>query len=211
VAWVRADSPAERPVAHLRQPAEPGAGRPLARLLADAFRTALRADVALLTFAEVGAPLPAGRVTVREVEAAVAGTERLVSFAVTGEELRAILENVVTSGQPCCELSGLRVRYDPRRQPFDRIREARFTSGRDIVRTQTYRLVVSSRLVTADSVFMLGGTRCRPDQGCAEPGSLARWTAVWSPKSPVEALADYLRVLPQPVALPDDPRLIPSH
>ena len=210
VVWVGADSTVQRPVAHLRQPAEPGAGRALARLLADAFRTALRADVALLTFAEVGAPLPAGRVTVREVEAAAAGTEGLVAFTVTGEELRAILENVVATGQPCCELSGLRVRYDPRGKPFDRVREARFTNGRDIARTQPYRLVISSRLVAADSVFVLGGTRCRPEQGCAEPGSLARWTAVWSPKRPAEALADYLRALPQPVALPDDPRLTPS-
>jgi 2',3'-cyclic-nucleotide 2'-phosphodiesterase/3'-nucleotidase len=198
------------PLATLILPAEPGQGRSLPRLLADAFRTALRADVAVLTYAEVGAPLPAGPIASRDVTAATAGTERLLSLAMRGDEVRALLENLVAGGQPCCELSGLRVQFDPRRKAFERVRRVESLNGEELRKDRTYRVALSSRLVTADSQFALGASRCRAGAGCAEPGRLARWTVVWYDHSPADALRDYLRLLPQPVRPPDDPRLIVS-
>jgi len=210
-AQARADSLLRAPVATLRLPAEPGRGRNLPRLLADAYRNALRADVALVAFAEAGTRLPAGGVPAALVEQAVAGAGTLYGIRLTGAELVEVLEQVVAEPSPCCEVAGVRAEFDPRRREHDRLRRVRLLSGAEIERRQTYLLALSGALIEGDSLFRLGATGCGTRTGCTAPGLLGRWVVTRSDRRPAQALADYLQALPQPVTPPEDRRLVPTH
>lgn len=207
---LRADSLARAPVATLRLPAEPGAGRSLPRLLADAYRHALRADVAVTALSEAVARIPAGGVPPSAVSAAAPGASRLYSIRVTGAELLEVLENVLTGPTPCCEVAGVRAAYDPRAREYDRLRRVRLINGAEIEDKQTYLLALSGALIDGDSLFPLGASGCRDGKGCRTPGLLSRWAPTRSELRPSQALADYLRALPQPVTPPADRRLTPN-
>ncbi len=206
----RVDSLARAPVATLRLPAEPGAGRSLPRLLADAYRHALRADVAVVAVSEAAIRLPAGGAPGSAVAQAAPGAERLYGIRLTGEELLEVLEHAVAGSASCCEVAGLRAEFDPGRREYDRLRRVRLNSGKEIDRRATYLLALSGALIEGDTSFSLGDSRCRPAQGCATPGLLSRWAVTRSDLRPAQALAEFLRVLPQPVTPPEDRRLIPS-
>jgi 2',3'-cyclic-nucleotide 2'-phosphodiesterase/3'-nucleotidase len=204
----RADSVARAAIATLRLPAEPGAGKSLARLIADAYRNALRADVAVVAAEEAGERLPAGGVTRAQVAAAAPGDDGLLTVRMTGADIEDLLENILAATGPCCELSGAVVTYDPRAKPGDRVRRARLTSGGEFDRKRSYTVALSSRLAPHDSL-PLGAGDCRPE-GCRRPGVLSRWTVTRSELSPGGVLLDYLKRLPQPVTPPEDRRLVPN-
>jgi 2',3'-cyclic-nucleotide 2'-phosphodiesterase/3'-nucleotidase len=206
----RSDSAARATVASLRLPAEPGPGRGLGRLLADAYRNALRADVAIVESGEPGSTLPAGGLTRSQIEASAPAGARLLSLGLSGAELQQVLEHLVEQADPCCELAGVRVEYDPRGRPLDRVRRVRLLSGRSIEDKRTYTLAISDRLVVGDSLFTLGGTDCRGGKGCRKPGLLSRWKVERPGLTAADALREYLRRLPQPVSPPEDRRLAPS-
>jgi 2',3'-cyclic-nucleotide 2'-phosphodiesterase (5'-nucleotidase family) len=201
---------AEPAVATLRLPAEAGAGRGLARLAADAYRNVLRADVGLVATTELGGRLAAGPVSGADLAAALPGAGALLAIRMSGAELRELVENLVSTDSPCCELAGLRVKYQPRRRPWDRVRDVEFTNGSDIDRKRTYLVALSPALLDGDSVFPLGASTCREGQGCRNPGTLRRWPVVRSTRLPAEALGEYLKALPQPVTPPEDRRLLPD-
>jgi 2',3'-cyclic-nucleotide 2'-phosphodiesterase/3'-nucleotidase len=206
----RADSIARVVVATLRLPAEAGPRGGLARLLADAYRNALRADVAVVLTSETGDRLPARGLTAAEIEAAAPGDATLLSVRMTGEALGQLLENALAADNPCCEFSGIEVEYDPRGKPWDRVRRIRVkTTGKEIDRRATYLVALSNRHMQDDR-FALAATDCRPSKGCRTAGTLAGFTVERTPQRPAEALRDYLRQLPQPVVPPDDRRLIPK-
>lgn len=205
----RADSIARAPVAQLRLPAEPGAGKNLARLLADAYRNAQRADLAVVSLEEVGDRLPAGGVTRSQVAVAAPGGDRLLSVRMTGAEIEELLENILATSGPCCEISGAVVTYDARAKPWSRMRQARLTTGRQFDRKRSYTVALSSHLVSNDSLPLAGGD-CRPDHGCRRPGLLARFVVTRAEQTPAVVLTEYLRRLPQPVTPPEDRRLVPN-
>jgi len=209
-ARVQTENLARAPVATLRLPAEPGAGRALPRLLADAYRHALRADVAVLALAETGTRLPAGGVPVSLVNSAAPGTAPLRSIRMTGAELLDLLENSLIGAAPCCEVAGIRVEYDPRAREYDRVRRVRLLTGSEIERKRTYLVALSGALIEGDTLFPLGASGCRDGRGCRTPGLLSRWAAALSDRRPARALEDYLRALPQPVTPPEDRRLVPN-
>jgi len=209
-ARLRADSLTRAPVATLRLPAEPGGGRSLPRLLADAYRHALRADVAVVDTGEAEARLPAGGVPGSVVAGAAPGQRPLYSIRLTGAELLEVLEHVLAGSVPCCEVAGVRAEYDPRRREHDRLRRVRLTSGAEIERGHSYLLALSGALLQGDTLFPLGASGCRRAGGCGTPGHLSRWAVARSDRLPAQALADYLRALPQPVSPPEDRRLVPN-
>jgi 2',3'-cyclic-nucleotide 2'-phosphodiesterase/3'-nucleotidase len=206
----RAAAAAAVALATLRLPAEAGAGNGLARLLADAYRNELRADIAIVAPDEGTARLPAGGLTAQQIEAAAAGDATLLTLTMPGRDLQELAENAVARKDPCCELSGILVNYDPRAKPWERVQRVRLSSsGKEIDRKRTYLVAISTRLLTGDG-FSLGSTDCEPVKGCRTPGVLSRWTVNRTARRPAEVLRDYLRALPQPVTPPDDSRLIPN-
>jgi 2',3'-cyclic-nucleotide 2'-phosphodiesterase/3'-nucleotidase len=206
----RADSIAAVVVATLRLPAEAARGGGLARLLADAYRNALRADLAIVLSVEATERLPARGLTSAEVEAAASGDATLLTIRMSGEDIGGLLENALAQDSPCCELSGIQVRYDPRAKPWNRVRGTKLNvTGKPLEPKRRYLVALSSALIQGDS-FPLGSRDCRAGKGCRNPGALSRWEIERSTRRPAEVLLEYLRHLPQPVTPPDDRRLIPA-
>jgi 2',3'-cyclic-nucleotide 2'-phosphodiesterase/3'-nucleotidase len=205
----KAEARARITLATLKLPAEPGPGRNLVRLAADAYRNALRADISIVRYDEVGERLPAGPLTAQHIASALPGQSPLLSIPLSGAELEEVMEHVVESESPCCEISGLTVEFDPRAKPLQRVRKIRLQGGKSIDRGRTYVVVVSQQLTDGD-VFLLGGTDCSPGKGCKKPGNLDRWKVARSDRAGAELLTEYLRRLPQPVTPPEDLRLISS-
>ena len=205
----KAEARAKVTLATMRLPAEPGPGRNLGRLATDAFRNALRADIAIMRSDEAGERLPAGPLTAQQIAAALPGESRMLTIAMTGQDLQVVLEHVVEAEVPCCEVAGLTVEFDPRAKPMDRIRRVRLPAGKSLDRKRTYVVAVSQKLIDADS-FTLGATDCAPGKGCKTPGRLSRWTVQQSDRTGADLLTEYLRRLPQPVTPPDDARLVPA-
>lgn len=192
----------------MKLPAEPGAGKNLSRLAADAYQNGLRADFAIIRQDEVGERLPAGPLNAQQIAAAMPRQEPAMIIPVTGAELEDVLEHVVEGETPCCELAGLSVEFDPRAKPMERVRRVKLPGGKSLDRKKVYNLVVSPQLIDG-ATFTLGATDCS-SRGCKKPGTLDRWKTTSSDRSGATLLSEYLRRLPQPVTPPDDQRLISS-
>ncbi|HTS90314.1 MAG TPA: 5'-nucleotidase C-terminal domain-containing protein [Gemmatimonadales bacterium] len=206
-AQARLDSLAAVAVATVRLPAAAGRGEAVGRLLADAYRNETDADVAVVLPREATAPLPAGRLSAAEIRAVASGDDTLLTIKLTGRELKGLLENALAQREPCCEFSGIRVDYDPRSRPWDRVRRTELVaSGKPIDAGATYLVGFSTALVDGDT-FALAAGDCAPPGGCRKPGTLSQHSPHRLPQRAGDALVDYLRKLPQPVTPPDDQRL----
>jgi 2',3'-cyclic-nucleotide 2'-phosphodiesterase (5'-nucleotidase family) len=184
----------DRPVATLRF-ALAGAGAealPLGRLLADAVRTAARGEVALVPTDAMHGDLPGGPVRVGDLLRLLPEPSPVVRLSVTGEALLAALERAVSGTAPSVHVAGLTVRYDPRRQPGRRVREARLDDGRRVERRRTYAVATTEAL--------LAGTR-----GSETLGAAARESVRVSDR---DALTRYLGLLQQPVEAPPTARFV---
>jgi 2',3'-cyclic-nucleotide 2'-phosphodiesterase/3'-nucleotidase/5'-nucleotidase len=187
----RSDSLANRVVATLKTPAPRGPGQyPLASLVTDAHRNALRADFAIMNNGGVRNGLPAGPVNYSQVfEVSPFGNE-LIRIRLTGRQMREVLEHGLREGGPDIHISGLRVTYDSTRPAGQRVREVRLPTGRRMEDRATYTLAVNDFLADGREGFaMLSGLN--PER-----------TGIVD----IDALVNYLRRLPQPIDLPSDVR-----
>ncbi len=181
----RSDSIARRAQAQLKRPlAREGSQYALGGLLAEARRNLARADLGLVRNASILADLPAGPVTVarlREVEPA--GSD-LVRLTLTGAQIQSVLERALEGPDgPSVHLAGGQVRYDPRAPNGRRVKEVTLGGGRKLRPRDSYTIATDdSTAAGAGGFTMLVG---RP----AERVGLLD----------VEAVATYLRRLPQPV------------
>jgi 2',3'-cyclic-nucleotide 2'-phosphodiesterase (5'-nucleotidase family) len=181
-----------RPVARMAGPLHRGeAEHALGRLIADAQRTAARADVAIMNNGGIRTDLPAGTVTYGDLLQLQPFGNRLVRLRVSGEQLLAALEHVVADRTPGAHVSGVEVWYDPERRPGRRITRTRLSDGRRVERGGRYTLAVNDFLATGGSGFAVLRDLPREDSGVAD----------------VEALARYLAALRQPVEAPTGRRL----
>jgi 2',3'-cyclic-nucleotide 2'-phosphodiesterase (5'-nucleotidase family) len=170
---------------------EGGGERALGRLVADAFRAAGRTDLALVRTEAVRAGLPAGPVTFGQARAVLPESARLVRIRVPGDTLLRVLEHLVAGAAPAAYVSGLTVRYDPRRPVGRRVREARLSDGRAIERRGTYTLTVPEAMAAGGGGFV----------HLRRPAELVGVLDL-------DALVRYLGVLPQPVEAPETPRVV---
>ena len=109
---------------------DPGAGETaIGSLVADAFRAAMRTDVAIVSAGDlkpVETPLPAGKVQSGDVTSLLAyPDDTLVVLALDGGMIREALERSVAryprSGLSFLQVSGLRFVFDPARAAGDRV------------------------------------------------------------------------------------------
>jgi len=109
---------------------DPGAGETaIGSLVADAFRAAMRTDLALVSAGDLKpaeTPLPAGKVQSDDVTSLLAYPEdALVVLALDGRMIREALERSVASyprsGLSFLQVSGLRFVFDPARAAGDRV------------------------------------------------------------------------------------------
>ncbi|MBJ6761726.1 bifunctional metallophosphatase/5'-nucleotidase [Myxococcaceae bacterium JPH2] len=170
----------------------------LGSFVADAFRAATGADVALCNGGAIRADrvLPAGPLTRRELYSLLPYRNDLVVVDVSGATLRAVLENGVSlSGKPkppgrFPQVSGLRFAYDLDKPAGERVTRVE-VGGKPLDPTATYRLATLSFLTAGnDGYTMLKGLPTRP----GTPSGATPW----------DVLATALRTgRPAPRAKPD--------
>ena len=166
----------------------------LGLLIADAFRTAGRTDAALINDGGIRADLPGGPVTYGALYRVLPFANRLLRVTVTGEVLLRVVEHALAGARPTAHLSGVAIRYDPRRPAGSRMREARFQDGRPIERRGTYTLTVPDFLAVGGGGYTMLPAARAEDLGVTD----------------LEAVQAYLARLPQPVEAPSAARVVPT-
>jgi 2',3'-cyclic-nucleotide 2'-phosphodiesterase (5'-nucleotidase family) len=121
--------------------------------IADLIRTEMRAEVAIINGGAVRGDriMPAGALTLEDVQTALVFQDRLVAINVTGEQVRHALENGVSrAGERdgrFPQISGLSFTFDPDRPAGSRILQARI-GGRPLSPQGVYRMATISFLTT---------------------------------------------------------------
>ncbi|RKG72172.1 bifunctional metallophosphatase/5'-nucleotidase [Corallococcus terminator] len=135
----------------------------LGSFLADTFRAATGADVALVNGGAVRADrvLPAGKMTRRELYSLMPYRNELVMLEVTGATLRAALENGVSlssvDGKPpgrFPQVSGMRFTYDLRKPPGARVTKVE-ARGRPLDDAAVYRLATLSFVAAGNDGYTM--------------------------------------------------------
>lgn len=190
---VEADSLLNQVVARVKLPLprkdEPSA---LGRLVSDAFRNALRTDVALVPLDEIHDGVPSGRVTYGDLLRVLPARRLVVPVTLSGADLRLLFERAVAVTPLTVHLSGAVVRYEPGRPTGRRVRDARLLDGREIRDKDEYSLAVPEVFLADDRLGRLESLR-------VQTGGVVD----------VDALANYLRRLRQPVEPPINRRYLP--
>ncbi|MBV9960158.1 MAG: bifunctional metallophosphatase/5'-nucleotidase [Acidobacteria bacterium] len=136
--------------------------------IADAFRKATGADVALVNSGSIRADdlIPAGELTEREVLSMLPFADPILKLEVTGETLRKALENGVSLSAEASEpgrfpqVSGLRFSFDARRPAGSRVTSVTI-GGKPLEEKKIYTLATSSfiALQGGDGYEVLKGAR----------------------------------------------------
>jgi 2',3'-cyclic-nucleotide 2'-phosphodiesterase (5'-nucleotidase family) len=167
-----------------------GAEYGLGRLIADAQRNIAKSDVALVNNGGIRADVAAGLATYGDLYRVEPFQNRLLRLAVSGKVLKQALEHALTGDTPDAHIAGIAVWYDPGNAVGRRITKLRLANGKGVDDDRTYSLAVSDFLAAGGSGYtMLVG---------ATSGEVG--------VSDLDALIQYLAVLRQPIAAPDDRR-----
>ena len=189
----RARATVERKVATLKFSLPAGRGETdLSRLVADAYRNTTRTQIALVPNEMIRDGLKQGQVRYGHVYRVHPVPETLDTLTVTGKMLKALFEEAVLTGDPAVTVSGIRVRYDLRKKPGDRIRRIETMDGEKIKKNRNYTLTTPHSVALGKHGF----ARLR------EVSSMA------TDMTDLDALVTYLGRLPQPVEAPADVRFV---
>ncbi|MDP3774777.1 MAG: 5'-nucleotidase C-terminal domain-containing protein, partial [Gemmatimonadales bacterium] len=163
---------------------------PLGNLIADAFRAAARADVAVVNNGGIRADLPAGAVNWGALFEVMPFQNFVVRMPVTGAVLRRAIEHAAAGGEARAHVSGVRVRVNPQAPPGARITALTLEDGRPVEDSARYTLAVPDFMAAGGSGYtMLRGLPAE-NTGTVD----------------LDAFIDYARRLPQPVRnLPTEP------
>jgi 2',3'-cyclic-nucleotide 2'-phosphodiesterase / 3'-nucleotidase / 5'-nucleotidase len=182
----------ERVVARMKVPLRrAGDEYALGRLIADAQRTAGRADVAIMNNGGIRADLPEGTINWGQVYQVQPFQNRLQRLTVKGSVLEEALEQCVAGRDhmPDCHIAGAEVWFDGGKEPGKRVSRVH-VNGKDLDKGRTYTLVVSDFMATGGSGFRMLAGSPREDIDVID----------------IDALTRYLGVLRAPVEAPDDVR-----
>jgi 2',3'-cyclic-nucleotide 2'-phosphodiesterase (5'-nucleotidase family) len=183
----RRDSVARRPQAQLKRPlTREGRQHALGGVIAEARRNLARADFGLVRETSIQGDLPAGPVTLARLRVVEPAGSDLVRLSLSGAHVQALLERALEDPELLSiHLAGGQVRYDPRAPAGRRVKEVILGRGRKLKPQETYTLATDDATAAGAGGFgMLAG---RP---VTRVGLLD-----------VEAVAAYLRRLPQPVEI----------
>ncbi len=162
----------------------------LGRLIADAQRNVAKTDVALVNNGGIRADLAAGLATYGDLFQVEPFQNRLLRLVVSGKVLKATLEHALAGERPDAHVAGIEVWYDPRKPAGRRIKKLRLASGRGVDDGGTYTLAVGDFLAAGGSGYAMLRGLPSGDVGVTD----------------LDALIQYLAVLRQPIAAPDDQR-----
>jgi 5'-nucleotidase len=167
---------------------------PLGNLIADAQRWAGKGDLAIMNNGGIRANLQAGTATYGSLFEIQPFGNTLYRITMTGAQLRAYLERIVTRDPPRYHISGVTIRYNPASPAGKRIVSIAFPAGRSLVDSAQYDVIVNDFMAT-------GGEGMGPP-----PGARSTPTNIVD----LDALVNYMKSLPSPVIAPSDPRILVS-
>lgn len=162
----------------------------LGRLIADAQLNIAKTDVALVNNGGIRADLGAGLATFGDLFRVEPFQNRLLRLVVSGKVLKAALEHAVAGDRPDAHVAGIEVWYDPRKPAGRRIQKLRLADGKGVDDNRSYSLAVSDFLAAGGSGYAMLRGLPSGDVGVTD----------------LDALIQYLAVLRQPIAPPDDAR-----
>ncbi len=164
----------------------------LGNFVADAFRQATLADVAIVNNGSLRRTLPEGPVTYGMLYELQPFQNALVTIDVPGAVLRAALEFAVSAAEARSSLhvAGLRVTIDPQAARGERVLRMDRLDGRPITDRDTVRVGLTDFVASGGDYFSMLAPFARQPTGIVD----------------VDALVSYLRSRPAPVRAPDDAR-----
>ncbi len=182
-----------RPIAQIAEPLRrSGRQYALGNLIADAQRTAGKADVAVMNNGGIRADLQAGQATYGSFFEIQPFGNTLYRLTVRGRDLRAYLERLVGRDEINAHVSGVNVVYVPAKPTGSRISTVTMGDGRPLRDDATYTLVLSN--------FLLGG-----GDGLGLAVDAIKTEPLGIPD--IDALVTYVRSQPQPLRAPFEARL----
>jgi 5'-nucleotidase len=167
---------------------------PLGNLIADAQRWAGKGDVAIMNNGGIRTELRAGDATYGSLFEVQPFGNTLYSLTMTGAQLRALLEVMLGGTGPDDHISGMIVRYDPTKARGSRVVSVTMSGGAPLDDARTYSVIMNNFMATGGEGYNAG----------------ARATSSRDLNiNDLDALIDYLRQLPAPVAAPTEVRMAP--
>jgi 5'-nucleotidase len=177
------------PVALARQ----GDQYPLGNLIADAQRWAGKGDVAIMNNGGIRTDLRAGEATYGSLYELQPFGNTLYSLTMTGAQLRGLIEAML-SKPPNDHVSGLSIKYDPSRPAGSRIVSVTMADGTPLSDGRTYSVIMNDFLATGGEGYKAAGRAT-----ASKPLDIVD----------LDALIDYLKSLPAPIAAPTEVRIEP--
>ncbi|MQA89196.1 MAG: hypothetical protein GEU90_03015 [Gemmatimonas sp.] len=160
---------------------------PLGNLIADAQRTTVGVQVAIMNNGGIRTDLGSGPVRYEDLFRVQPFGNTLVTMTLAGEALLRALEHPLNGGRSAGHVSGVRVRYRRNGEPGRRIVEAILDSGEVIRAHGQYRVVVNNFLAEGGDGFDM-----------LLEGADVEHTGIVD----LDALIDYLAALPSPTPVP---------
>ena len=174
--------------------ARQGPQYPLGNLIADAQRWAGKGDVAIMNNGGIRTELRAGDATYGALFEIQPFGNTLYLLTMTGAQLRDLLEAMLDKSPVDDHISGLSIRYDPSKPKGSRIVSVTMADGTPLSGTRTYNVIVNDFLATGGEGYNAGGRAT-----ASKPLNIVD----------LDALIDYLRMLPAPIAAPTEVRIAP--
>jgi len=174
--------------------ARQGPQYPLGNLIADAQRWAGKGDVAIMNNGGIRTELRAGEATYGSLFEIQPFGNTLYSLTMSGAQLRGLLEEMLKKSPVDDHVSGLTIKYDESRPPGSRIVSATMADGTPLSDTRDYNVIVNDFLATGGEGYNAGGRA-----SASRPLNIVD----------LDALIDYMRTLPAPIAAPSEIRIAP--
>lgn len=171
-----------------------GAQYPLGNLIADAQRWAGKGDVAIMNNGGIRTEMRAGDATYGSLFEIQPFGNTLYSLAMTGAQLRGLLEEMVGKAHPDDHVSGLTIRYDPSKAKGQRLVSVTMADGAPLSDARTYDVIMTDFLATGGEGYNAGGRAT--SSRSLNIGDL-------------DALINYMEALPTPFAAPTEIRIAP--
>lgn len=126
----------------------------LGNLMADAIREAAKTDVAFQNSGGIRDDILRGEITYRQIYKVDGFSNTIVTMDMTGEQLLTALEVSVMGGHGIFQVSGLRMVFDPKRPPMDRLVSVE-VGGKPIDPKAKYRVATNSFLAAGGGNYRI--------------------------------------------------------
>ncbi|MBI2069314.1 MAG: bifunctional metallophosphatase/5'-nucleotidase [Elusimicrobia bacterium] len=156
----------------------------LGNAIADAMRLRAKADIAMQNPGGIRSPIPAGAITLRQVYATLPFDNTIVTMELTGGQIKEIVEATLADDKGKMQISGLRLRYDPRRPKGHRLTDLRI-DGKPILVTKSYLVATNSFLADGGDgygTFLRGENK--KDSGVLLRDAFVEYVRMKSPVAP---------------------------